>query len=313
MLNSAGRAAICLMTGVGLTFAVVPSASADGPVVTPCADRTICVSDHGTTTIPGSAGGTSGSGGGSGSSTCTWQGHEVPCWIDNRGAFSAGCYYIESVPQPLATETVWGTHTSEEGRIYDKSCILDDGFVPNGQVFLAQPVAARPPKPAREVARDALETIKVGKPVLRAAPATDAVVGSPVWLWVEPDRNVVGPLSSPPLREDPGGPEVVATITLKQVRWTVDDGPGTAPFQQFTCKDGGAVFNKNGTPTCSRLFTQSSARMKDKAYTLSVQFDWVVTARTTDNTPIDMTGISTWSTPGDTVLSVPVNEVQVLN
>jgi hypothetical protein len=301
------------MTGVGLTFAAVPSASADGPVITPCAERTICTSDHQTTTLPGSSGSTSGGGGGGGSSACTWQGHEVPCWIDNRGAFSAGCYYIEASPQPLATESVWGTHTSKDGRIYDKSCILNDGFVPAGQVFLAQPVAARPPKSPREVARDALTTITVGEPVLRAAPAADAVVGSPVWLWVEPDRNVLGPLSSPPLHDEGGGPTVVTTITLQKVSWTVDDGPDPdAPLQHFDCKDGGTVFNKTGTPTCSHLFTRSSARMKAKAYSLSVRFDWQVTARTTDGVPIDMTGIS-WSTTGSQVLSVPVNEVQVLN
>ncbi|GLW68138.1 hypothetical protein Kpho02_04370 [Kitasatospora phosalacinea] len=237
----------------------------------------------------------------------------MPCWIDNRGAFSAGCYYIEASPQPLATETVWGTHTSKDGKIYDKSCILDDGFVPAGQVFLAQPVAARPPKSPREVARDALTTITVGEPVLHAAPADNAVVGSPVWLWIEPDKNVTGPLSSPPLHEDDGGPTVITTITLKQVHWTVDDGPNpNAPFQEFICQDGGTVFSRTGTPTCSHLFTQSSARMKDKAYSLSVRFEWQVTARTIDNVPIDTTGFR-WTTTGSQVLRVPVNEVQVLN
>ncbi|ROR37497.1 hypothetical protein EDD39_5644 [Kitasatospora cineracea] len=309
MLNSAWRAAICAMTGVGLTLAAVPSASADDPVVTPCADRTICTSDHGSSTAPGTGGGGTSGGGGGGGSTCTWQGHEVPCWIDDRGAFSAGCYYIKSQPQPLGTEAVWGTHTAKDGAIYDKSCILDDGFVPSGQVFLAQPVAAPPPKTPRQLAWEALQTITVGDPVLRAAPGTDAVVGSPVWFWLDPAKDVTGPLSSSPLQGD--GFSVVTTITLKQVIWTVDSGPGEPP-RTFICQDTGTVFSTGGTPTCSHLFTRSSAGMKDKAYTLNVQLEWNVTARKDGTTAVDTTNMG-WTTTGTRTLQVPVNEVQVLN
>ncbi|MGW4804917.1 hypothetical protein [Kitasatospora sp. NPDC004272] len=312
MLNSAWRTAVCVLIGLGLAAAAVPAASADDDPAAPCADRTICVEHHEPGSTPTAGGGSSGgSGGSSGTDKCTWLGKEVACWLDDRGAFSEGCYYIEADPQPLPSEAVWAGRTSEDGAFYDKSCILDDGFVPAGRVFLATAVAPPPPKTPAQVAYDALKKITVAEPVLHGAPAKDAVVGSPVWLWFDQNPDTVGPLSE---TLEGVGFKVTTTVTLAEVVWNVDDGPaGGEQVQHFTCQDAGNPFSAQGKPTCSHVFTESSARMKDKAFTLSVTLKWHVSAQSTDGTAIDMTAFDWWPTYTEAVLSVPVNEVQVLN
>ncbi len=310
MLNSAWRTAICTLIGTGLAVAAVPAARADDGVPAPCADRVICTGTHQPGSTPtGGGGGASGGGGGGGSDTCTWNGKDVPCYVPQWGWFSAGCYYQPSNPQPLAGEAAWQGHSSKDGAVYDMACIANTNEIqPLGQTFLAQPPGATPPKTPAQVAYDALVSIEVAEPVLHAAPAGDAVVGSPVWLWIDPNPKVVGPLSS----KLPGqGFEVTTTITLAEVVWHVDDGPGGV--REFTCKDAGNPFSRSGTPTCSHVFTESSARMKDKAYSLSVTLKWHVTARSSDRTAIDMADYDWWPTYTKAVLNVPVNEVQVVN
>ncbi|MFJ4674796.1 MULTISPECIES: hypothetical protein [unclassified Kitasatospora] len=310
MLNSVWRTAICTLIGTGLAATAVPAARADDGVPAPCADRVICTGTHQPGSTPTGGGGTSGGGGG-GEALCTWKGKQVKCWRDDLGWFSEGCYYSEVTPQPVPGEAVWDGHTSKDGAIYQKACDLTGdlvNFQAAGQVFLAQPPGATPPKTPAQVAYDALVSIEVAEPVLHAAPAGDAVVGSPVWLWIDPDPKVVGPLSS----KLPGqGFEVTTTITLAEVVWHVDDGPGGV--REFTCKDAGNPFSRSGTPTCSHVFTESSARMKDKAYSLSVTLKWHVTARSSDRTAIDMADYDWWPTYTEAVLNVPVNEVQVVN
>ncbi|MFF4339274.1 hypothetical protein ACFY00_04935 [Kitasatospora sp. NPDC001540] len=291
----------------------IPSANAAGSTDThPCAARVICTEHHGTSSPPATGGGgTSGGGGGGGSSTCTWNQQVVPCYVPQWGWFSEGCYYQESNPQPLPGEEAWGGHSEKDGAIYDSACITNTNEIqPFGQTFLAQAPGARPKKTPEEVAFDALMKIEVGEPVLHAAPAGDAVVGSPVWLWIDPDKGVVGPLSKE-LTED--GITVTTTVTLAEVEWTVDDGQGEKKVQSFTCKDAGVPYRPNGSPTCSHVFTQSSARMQDHAYSLSATLKWHVTARTRDNTDINMIAYDWTPTYTQAVLRVPVNEVQVLN
>ncbi|GGQ69698.1 hypothetical protein [Kitasatospora griseola] len=304
MLNSAWRAALCALTGIGLTVAFVPSASAD---VTPCADDIICTGIHepGSGGTPG--GGSTGGGGDSGSDTCSWNGRPVPCWRDDLGWFSSGCYYRLAKPQPLETEDVWDGKTGKDGAIYDRACLGNEA---PGSVFLAQPPGGMKPPTPRQLAFDALDQIKVARPVLHAAPQTDAVVGSPVWFWFDATPQSAGPIS----HAVPGpGYTVTTTVTLKQVVWSVDDGPAGGRSQEFTCSDPGTPFAVGQTPSCSHIFARSSAAMADHAYTVRVALLWRVTAKTSANTDIDMADF-TWRSefPGLT-LRIPVNEVQVLN
>ncbi|MFC8719802.1 hypothetical protein [Kitasatospora sp. NPDC057198] len=313
MLNSAWRTAVCVLIGLGLAATVVPVASADDDPAAPCADRTICAEHHVPGSTPTTGGGTSGGSGGGGTATCTWKGKEVACWRDDLGWFSEGCYYSKVDPQPVDGDEVWDGHTSKDGAVYQKACDLTGdmvNFQAAGQVFLAQ-APNEPPKTPAQVAYDALKKITVAEPVLHSAPVRDAVVGSPVWLWFDRNPETVGPLSE---TLEGVGFKVTTTVTLAEVVWNVDDGPaGDHQVQQFTCQDAGNPFSAQGTPTCSRVFTASSARMKDKAYSLSVTLKWHVSSRSTDGTAIDMTDFDWWPTYTEAVLSVPVNEVQVLN
>ncbi|MFJ5229819.1 hypothetical protein ACIQBJ_07915 [Kitasatospora sp. NPDC088391] len=194
--------------------------------------------------------------------------------------------------------------------IYDQTCD-PEGSARFQQVFLATPPGNPPPEAPGVVAWRALNTITPAKPVLHAAPAADAVVGSPVWLWFDATPDVAGPLSGKATGRG-GTPTVTTTITLKSVKWTVDDGPAGGRFQSFTCNSPGTPFKAGGTPTCSHVFTASSAKMKDHAYSLTVELHWTVTAKTSDNVKVDMDGVD-WPTTYKEVLRVPVNEVQVLN
>ncbi|RKE22579.1 hypothetical protein [Streptomyces sp. TLI_171] len=303
MLNSAWRAAICVLTGIGLALTAAP-ASADGPIITPCAELSICTGAH----VPGSTAtpGTGGTGGGGGASTCSWNGETVPCWRDDLGWFSEGCYYRVADPQPLPGEPVWDGHTSADGTVYDRACLGNEG---QGPVFLTTPPPAPPRRSPRAIATDLLLRIDTGKPVLHAAPQGDAVVGSPVWLWFDRNSDVTGPLSEKVTEQ---GVTVITTITLKSVTWQVDDAPTGSQERSFSCDGPGAPFQAGGTPTCSHVFTRSSAQRPDHAYSMSVRLNWQVTARLDNGTAIDMTGID-WTTSPGTVLRVPVNEVQVLN
>ncbi|MEV7215266.1 hypothetical protein AB0O31_19485 [Kitasatospora cineracea] len=313
MLNSARRSAICVLIGLGMAATAVPAARAGDGVPAPCADLVLCGETH----VPGSAptgGGTSsgGSGGGAGD-VCTWKGKQVACWRDDLGWFSEGCYYSEVTPQPVPEEAVWDGHTSKDGAIYQKACDLTGdlvNFQSAGQVFLAKAPGNPPPKTPAQVAYDALVRIEVAEPVLHAAPAADAVVGSPVWLWMDRNPDTVGPLSKTLAGV---GFEVTTTITLAEVVWSVDEPGGDGKVREFTCTDAGNPFTAGGTPTCSHVFTESSARMKGKAYTLKAALKWHVSARSSDNTAIDMAAYDWWPTYTKTVLSVPVGEVQVLN
>ncbi|WP_073808839.1 hypothetical protein [Kitasatospora sp. CB01950] len=306
MLNSARRAALCVLTGIGLTVGAVPSASAD--VVGPCGDTTICAGHGWTATAqpPGSGG--SGGGGDSGSNTCSWNGETVPCWRDDLGWFSEGCYYRLASPQPLESEDVWDGRTSKDGAIYDRACLGNEA---PGAVFLASPPAGMRPRTPRQLAFDALGKIEIGLRELHVAPKTDAVVGSPVWLWFDPARDFTGPLSGTVHAPDY---DVTTTVTLKQVIWHVDDGPaGQGRVTDVVCDDAGTPFTAGGTPSCSHTFTASSAKMNDHAYTVTVSLLWRVTAHTSTNVDINMADF-TWRTDLDKpVLRIPVNEVQVLN
>ncbi|MFD8595511.1 hypothetical protein ACFV1L_10960 [Kitasatospora sp. NPDC059646] len=304
MLNSAWRAALCVLTGIGLTVAAVPAASADD--VTECADHTICTGVH----QPGSTGAPTGGGSGGsdpGSDTCSWNGETVPCWRDDLGWFSEGCYYRLADPQPLESEDVWDGKTAQDGAIYDRACLGNEA---PGSVFLARAPGSPPPKTPRQRAYDALGRIRIGLRELHVAPRTDAVVGSPVWLWFDPN-DFTGPLSGQVKAPDY---DVTTTVTLKQVVWHVDDGPaGPNRTRDIVCNDAGTPFTPGGTPSCSHTFTATSAQMADHAFTVRVSLLWRVTARTSKNVDIDMADF-TWRTDlADPVLRIPVNEVQVLN
>ncbi|BAJ32180.1 MULTISPECIES: hypothetical protein [Kitasatospora] len=317
MLNSAWRTAICVLIGLGLAATAVPAASADdggGVVIGPCADLSICTGTHHPGSTPTAGGGGTSGGSGGGTEMCTWKDKQVPCWRDDLGWFSEGCYYSLVTPQPLAGDRSWEGHTSKDGAIYQKACDLTGdllNFQSAGQTFLAQAPGKTPPKTPAQLAYDALQEITVVPPVLHAAPGKDAVVGSPVWLWMDANPRTVGPLSSELQGE---GFKVTTTITLAEVEWSVDDGPaGDEQVGHFSCKDGGNPFSSTGTPSCSHVFEKSSAGMKEKAFTLGVRMLWHVSAHKDDGTPINMIPYDWWPTYTDAVLQVPVNEVQVLN
>ncbi|MGW4380209.1 hypothetical protein [Kitasatospora sp. NPDC004531] len=305
MLNSAWRAALCVLTGIGLTVAAVPSASAD--VVGPCGDTTVCTGhqETGSAEIPG--GGTGG-GGDSGSEECRWNGQVVDCTIPGFDWFSDGCYYRTADPQPLESEEVWEGKTSKDGAIYDRYCLGNEGL---GTVFLAKPPGGPRPKSPRQYAFEALGKIEIGLRQLHVAPSTDAVVGSPVWLWFDPAKDFTGPLTG---TVHAPAYDVITTVTLKQVVWHVDDGPaGSGRIRDVVCADAGTPYTAGGTPSCSHTFTASSAQMDGHAYTVRVSLLWRVTAHTSTNVDIDMADF-TWRTDlKDPVLRIPVNEVQVLN
>ncbi|GAA1230070.1 hypothetical protein GCM10009665_20630 [Kitasatospora nipponensis] len=181
----------------------------------------IVVTTPGSTGSPGTTGGSGGSGGG-GTTVCTWQGVDYPCYDGDLGWFNTadGCYYNQLNPQPSAGDPSWQGHQYGIGAIYLQVC-YNAATTTTTDIWLAKDpsVGAPPPTPA-EVAQMAIRKLQFARPLPHSAPADKALVGVPVWFWYETSEatkaQTVGPQTQ---RVDLFPVSVSATATLQSVVW----------------------------------------------------------------------------------------------
>ncbi|WP_406207084.1 hypothetical protein OH807_34110 [Kitasatospora sp. NBC_01560] len=292
-----------------LLFPATPAAADPTPDggATRCEVNAICADGHGpgSTPTPGGGGGSGGGGGGT-AQICSWNGQDWPCHDPVLGWFSSatGCYYTRTEPQPAVGAAAWQGHQPSEGSVYDETCRYPDGTqgAPEPK-FFAQAPAAPPPDPAK-LAQDARAKITFPVPKPRLAPSGTAVVGVPVWLWL--DQFAV----PAPGEASAGGITVRVTPRLASVEWDLGDG------RTETCSGPNAAgtpyeekYGAAKSPTCGHEFTTGSAVKAKGVFAGTVRANWVgdvtVTGSPKKIAPIDV------PTFGD--VTVKVAEVQVLN
>ncbi|MEZ0093035.1 hypothetical protein [Streptacidiphilus sp. EB129] len=328
MLTTGRRAAgwltaLLLVLGVATAplWAGAQARAADPPVG-PCVNTYVCVGASAPAS-PGSTQGGGGNGGGGGSQTCQWKGQTVPCTTD-FGTFDSadGCYYAPAQPQPPAGDLAWQGHQPGDGMIYVQTCPLTGGGG-RADVWMAAGPAAPVMTPGA-LALVAANKIPLGNTTVRTAPntagsngaATTALVGAPVWLWVDQglDRTTGKYLFEDAAHKQSAtasvpGLSVTAQAWVKSVTWDMGDGLGIAPIctppgTAYQPSDGGAA-----SPDCSYVYAKPSIGQPGQQYVISATVTWTVTwsASTGATGAFDMPAL-----PAHTE-ALGVSEVQVLN
>jgi hypothetical protein len=120
-------------------------------------------------------------------------------------------------------------------------------FVPNGQ----DPAAVAPPDPA-VLAQQAIAQMVLLKPTIEMAPplgSAGAVVGVPVWMWIDRGPSNTGPVSK---SVSAGGITVTATAAVSEVDWAMGDG------HSVTCTSPGTPYDVSraaqGSPDCGYVY-----------------------------------------------------------
>ncbi len=207
---------------------------------------------------PGSGGGGGGGGGGT-PGTGTGGGESGP---------SACARYEPVDPQPPINSPYWGGKSPDDGRLV--YCIPQGAgqptyvFVPNGD--------APPPDPA-DLARKALDELKLATPDAHLAPAPPAqtYVGLDTWMWMPP-----GQWSTLKKSVKAGDTTVTVVAVPMSVLW--DMGPGST-----TCYSAGREWKpkqmpKGATTDCSYKYTKISDFEPGKKFqissTITYQANW---------------------------------------
>ena len=252
--------------GHSAAFAIVSSILIASPAAaaSSCPDGQVPAPGPGQICIPAADPGSPGGGGGSGGGTGT------PGGGTGGGASGPGaCSRYESVSSPpQAGAPEWGGHSPDEGRLV--LCIPQGTgnptyvFVPNGD--------APPPDPA-EMARKALDELKLATPAVQMAPAPPAqtYVGLDTWLWMPP-----GQWATLTKSVTAGDTTVTVKAVPKSVLW--DMGPSST-----TCYSAGREWKtkqmtKGSTTDCSYKYTKISDFEPGKKFrvaaTITYQVDW---------------------------------------
>ncbi|MDP9799755.1 hypothetical protein J2S43_008267 [Catenuloplanes nepalensis] len=287
-----------LLTGVlaatGLMTLRGPDVLAAPPTCENTPDSTECgLGDGNSTTQPGGGGGNPGGGGGGGGS-CSWNGKDVPCFIEGAGSFNAsdGCYYRIAVPQ--------GVGTPEGMTNYYRSCI-DSGMVQQS-VDLADPPELVPPDPV-EIANRIRTSLAIDPPAVNIAPASPGVLGLPVWMQI---TNGAFEAQTPPSVTE-AGLTVTLVATPREARW--DMGAGVV-----TCRSKGEAWTsdkgKSLSPSCGFPMAGSNSAGYQRAddYQVTVQTFFDIAWSTAD----DSGELAEVASPLTTV-DYTVNELQVVN
>ncbi|MEV7778580.1 hypothetical protein [Kitasatospora sp. NPDC088351] len=313
MLKPVRRFAIRAMVFAALLLSPVVPAAADptpGGEVNHCTVNVICAgtNEPGTKPTPGTGGG--GGGGGGGPELCSYHGVEWPCHDPELGWFSnsTGCYYQLTNPQPPADSPDWEGHKPSDGAVYDKTCRSSDGGQSAPEpTFFAQAPAGPPPDNPVALARQAADRITFPAPVPGIAPQGTAVVGVPVWLWLDQSKGSAVPA---PVTVHGNTLSVTVTPKLDRVVWDLGDGRvetcegQTAPGTPYDPAYGAAA-----SPTCGHVFAKGSATLPTGTFFGSVTAHWTAYVTVTGSNqkidPLQMTRM--------TDLELRVAEVQVLN
>ena len=167
--------------------------------------------------------------------------------------------------------------------------------------------AAAPGAVAVEVlAQRAIEELEIDPPALRMSVEGFAVVGVPLWLWIEGGPEATGPVSA---TATAGAARVTATATLSSVEWSM--GP---PGALVRCSGPGTPWSgqEGPSPDCGYAYAQRSlaARTGGRgAWTVTATAVWSVSwSGVSGGVPVE--GTDTVTLSGEAEL--PVGEVQVL-
>jgi hypothetical protein len=221
----------------------------------------------------GGGGGGDGDTGMGGSSTCTYQGKEMPCTGPAGSVWSGGhgCYVGDvwdpggegPIPPPGQTNEDGAWHVCywpPPGSSWDPVWI-ENGMATIDPVLLAN----------RAIASMNLDPITIGI-VPESGPNRVGLVGLPVWMWADNQTaNTWGPIT----RSASQGPvSVTATATVSSVVWDMGDGT------KVTCTGPGTPYadryGKQDSPTCGYRYEKTSSEQPDGAYQVTATSHWVV-------------------------------------
>jgi len=204
----------------------------------------------------------------------------VPC-TSERGIWQADaeCYAsaTPSDPQPPRSSAVWEHFDENFGVGQEQGQVYDCYYPSTGQTALIYlfdpPTAAQAPPTPGEVAREALAKLDLRAVEIGMAPQppATAVVGVPVWLWVDqPSEETFGPASASATVR---GVTVTVTAKVTDVVWDLDDGT------TLSCDAGTAYhaeFGASESPDCGHVFLRESGSRPGGAYTVTATSTWAV-------------------------------------
>lgn len=182
--------------------------------------------------------------------------------------------------QPPEGSSLWEGHSAKKGALYVRSCTysaalnaLSGESGAGDDVFYAKhPPKAKAVNPA-EVAQDAVEKMKLGKPSIsiRPKPGKKGLVGMPVWMWVKKTDTSWGPNQA---SASAGGVTVTAKAEVDQVVWDMGDG------KSVTCSHPGTPYKpsygKRQSPDCGYTYRTTSKGHQGGTFPVQATSTWKV-------------------------------------
>lgn len=226
---------------------------------------------------------------------------EVPC-VTEHGVWqdSEGCWAKALPQQPPRSDPRWkGAATGVLGK-----CTFQRVLNRASQHLEIDMVLEDPNAPsARDLAYQAIEYLQLEPPKISMSPIPTerdpesmAIVGSPVWLWVEdPGENTYGPIT----RTATAGPySVTATARVDKITWDMGEG------RPVVCHNPGTKRQKwhrdEKSPTCGHVY------QKQGSYQVKATAHWIIRWA-------GMGQSGTLTTDLSARTSTLVGEIQVLN
>lgn len=206
-----------------------------------------------------------------GSSTCTFQGNEIPCGGPEGSVWNgAGCY----VGPPLPEQPEVGPNGEEipSGGQYHV-CYQAAGLEGPGRVWVSAGIQLIDPVSLanRAVASMDLDPIQIGI-VPESGPDRVGLVGLPVWMWVEsPSAQTIGPITASATE---GSVSVSATASVYGIAWDMGDGTTVACMGESTPY--ADHYGKQDSPTCGHRYQKMSTDQPDGAYQVTATSRWIV-------------------------------------
>lgn len=262
--------ALLAMLGASLVVAVAvaPAANADGCDVDEETGEVVCEDEDG-----GGNGGDNGSGNMGGSSTCNYNGREIPCTGPGGSVWSSlhECWIGPSAEE-LGEDLVPPDGQTKEDGAWHVCYFPPPGssweytWVQTGEVGIDPVVLAQ-----RAIASMDLDPIKIGI-VPESGPNRVGLVGLPVWMWVDsPTDDTFGPITA---SASEGSVSVSATASVSSIVWDMGDGT------KVNCTGKGTPYadhyGKQDSPTCGHRYAKMSTGQPDGAYQVTATSHWVV-------------------------------------
>jgi hypothetical protein len=223
-------------------------------------------------------GGGNGNTSGGGSSTCSYQGREIPCTGPEGSTWSSayGCW-IGAVWMPPTEPGQDGGAAPPPGQNPEdgewRICYFpppgsswEPIWVRTGEVAIDPAVLAN-----RAIASMDLDPIQIGI-VPESGPNRVGLVGLPVWMWVDsPTGDTFGPITA---SASEGSVSVSATASVSSIVWDMGDGT------KVNCTGKGTPYadhyGKQDSPTCGHRYAKMSTDQPDGAYQVTATSHWVV-------------------------------------